>query len=120
MEMGPMGGQLADAGSFFFEVMDDPTDESFHIALLDIKKENPTVKDSKIKMTVEHGKKSTAFTCSVMDGTHYHCKPKQKYGKKNKGTLVLSGERDGVKAKHAATLALPMGMMDMMDMHHHH
>jgi len=92
---GPNGGFIRMPGVFHTEVVPDKKDQSFHLYLLDIEFKNPTVKDSSVDAHFEHkGKPNIKFSCEVMGGNHYHCKPSQKYSSK-KGKLILSVKREG-------------------------
>lgn len=92
---GPHGGFVRMPGLFHTEVAFDTKDDSFHLFLLDVEFKNPTVKNSSVEAVVEQGKKSkVSFSCSVMGGNHYHCKPQRPYSKSN-GKLVLKATRDG-------------------------
>ncbi len=92
---GPNGGFMRMPGVFHTEVVPDKKDQSFHLYLLDIEFKNPTVKDSTVDAHFEYkGKPNIKFSCEVMGGNHYYCKPSQKYSSK-KGKLVLNVKREG-------------------------
>lgn len=96
---GPHGGYIEMSKNIHTEVNPDK-DGSFHIFLLDGNFENPTVKDSSLKVSIKPAKKgkSLEFGCEVMGGTHFHCKPKSKAPLPKDGQLVLHAVRDGVQA----------------------
>lgn len=93
---GPHGGKIQMANIIHTEVNPDK-DGSFHIFLMDKNIENPTVKNSSLGATIVSGKTKMPLTCSVMGGSHYHCKTKSQ--RPTTGSLILDANRDGVKAQ---------------------
>ena len=101
---GPHGGHIKMPSNFHTEVVGDK-DGSFHIFLLDMQFENPTVKDSEIKAHVLNGKKKTKLNCSVMGSNHFHCKSSKAI---KTGSLVLKAKREGSWAGTDAVYQLPL------------
>ena len=90
---GPHGGKIEMAKNVHTEVAADK-DGSFHIFLLDGNLLNPTVKNSSLDAAIKTAGNETKLNCSVMGGTHYHCKSKGLRPKE--GQLSLKANRDGV------------------------
>lgn len=90
---GPHGGKIEMAKNVHTEVNADK-DGSFHIFLLDGNVENPTVKNSSLEATIKSAKKDIKLNCSVMGGTHFHCKSKEP--RPTEGKLLLKAKRDSV------------------------
>lgn len=101
---GPHGGHIKMPANFHTEVIADK-DGSFHIYLLDIQFQNPTVKDSEIKAFVLNGKKRTDLKCSIMGSNHFHCKGSKPV---KSGSLVLKAKREGTWASADAKYDLPL------------
>lgn len=96
---GPNGGFIRMPSAFHTEVVLSDTDDSFHLYLLDMNFQNPTVKDSQVKAVYEvKGSKPVNFKCEVMGGNHYHCLPDGKYSK-SKGKLALTVKREQFEGK---------------------
>lgn len=101
---GPHGGHIKMPANFHTEVIADK-DGSFHIYLLDIQFQNPTVKDSEIKAYVKSGKKKTNLKCNVMGTNHFHCKGSKPI---KTGSLILKAKREGTWAGMDAKYDLPL------------
>lgn len=99
---GPHGGKIEMAKNVHTEVNADK-DGSFHIFLLDGNIENPTVKNSSIEATIKSTKKDIKLNCSVMGGTHFHCKSKD--ARPTEGKLLLKVKRDNVRVDVSYDLA---------------
>jgi hypothetical protein len=99
---GPNGGHIRMPGNFHTEVIADK-DGSFHVYLLDIQFQNPTIKNSEVKAHIISGKGKTKLKCKPM-GTHFHCKGGTPA---RKGSLVLKAKRSGVIAGTDAKYPLP-------------
>ncbi|MBY0315907.1 MAG: hypothetical protein K2Q26_10330 [Bdellovibrionales bacterium] len=99
---GPHGGVIEMAKNVHTEVNADK-DGSFHIFLLDGNIESPTVKNSSLEATIKSAKKDVKLICSVMGGTHFHCKSKE--ARPNEGKLLLKAKRDGVSVEVSYDLA---------------
>lgn len=106
---GPNGGHIKMPANFHTELIADK-DGSFHIYLLDIQFQNPTVNNSEIKAYVKSGKKKTNLKCSVMGGSHFHCKGAKPV---KSGTLVLKAKREGTWASMEAKYELPLKSFDV-------
>lgn len=103
---GPNGGFIRMPGVFHTEVVPDKKDDSFHLFLLDLEFKNPTVKNSSVEALLEQQRnKKVKFSCEVMGGSHYHCKPDKAYSK-DSGKLTLKVKRDG--AQGSAEYQLPL------------
>ena len=100
---GPHGGRIEMAKNVHTEVAADK-DGSFHIFLLDGNVENPTVKNSSLEALIKSEKKDLKLQCSVMGGTHFHCKMKEK--RPRSGTLLLKAKRDNVDVEVKYDLAM--------------
>ncbi len=101
---GPHGGNIKMPANFHTEVIADQ-DGSFHVYLLDIQFQNPTIKDSEIKAYAKNGKKRTNLKCSVMGTNHFHCKAAKPI---RSGSLILKAKREGTWASMDATYDLPL------------
>ena len=101
---GPHGGHIKMPANFHTEVIADQ-DGSFHVYLLDIQFQNPTIKDSEIKAYTKNGKKRTNLKCSVMGTNHFHCKAAKPI---RSGSLILKAKREGTWAGMDATYDLPL------------
>lgn len=99
---GPHGGVVEMAKNVHTEVNADK-DGSFHIFLLDGNIENPTVKNSSLEATIQSSKKDIKLACSVMGGTHFHCKSKEI--RPTEGKLLLKAKRDSVSVDISYDLA---------------
>lgn len=94
---GPNGGFIRMPGVFHTEIIPDEKDGSFHLFLLDIEFKNPTVNNSSVEALLEQKRnKKVKFSCEVMSGNHYHCKPDKGYSK-DSGKLTLKVKRDGAE-----------------------
>ena len=94
---GPNGGFIRMPGVFHTEIVFDKKDDSFHLFLLDIEFKNPTVKNSSVDAMLEQKRnKKVKFSCEVMGGNHFHCKPDKGYSK-DSGKLTLKVKRDGAE-----------------------
>lgn len=93
---GPHGGRIEMAKNVHTEVAADK-DGSFHIFLLDGNILNPTVKNSSLEASIVTTKGEAKLNCSIMGGTHYHCKSKEKRPKD--GSLNLKANREGVSVE---------------------
>lgn len=101
---GPHGGHIKMPANFHTEVIPDK-DGSFHVFLLDMQFQNPTIKDSEIKAYVKSGNNKTTLKCSVMGTNHFHCKG----SKPNlNGNLFLKAKREGTWASMDAQYELPL------------
>ena len=105
---GPHGGHIKMPANFHTEVISDK-DGSFHVYLLDIQFQNPTVKDSEIKAYVMNGKKKANLKCSVMGTNHFHCKGSKPA---KTGSLILKAKREGTWASMDAKYDLPLKSFD--------
>lgn len=119
---GPNGGFIRMPGVFHTEVVPDKKNDSFHLFLLDLEFKNPTVEKSSVEAILEQEKnKKIKFTCEVMGGNHYHCKPDKAYSK-DSGKLALKVTRDG--AMGSAEYQLPLkwkdGSNNKKEMDHSH
>ena len=90
---GPHGGKIEMAKNVHTEVNADK-DGSFHIFLLDGNIENPTVKNSSLEATIKSMKKEIKLNCSVMGGSHFHCKSRE--ARPKEGQLFLKAKRENV------------------------
>lgn len=91
---GPNGGFIRMPGVFHTEVVPDQKDKSFHLFLLDLEFKNPTIKDSSVEAVLEQKRnKKVNFSCEVMGGSHYHCKPDKNYNNES-GKLTIKAKRD--------------------------
>lgn len=106
---GPHGGHIKMPANFHTEVIADK-DGSFHIYLLDLQFQNPTVKDSEIKAYVKSGKKKTNLKCTVMGTNHFHCKGAKPI---KTGSLILKVKREGTWAGMDAKYDLPLKEFDV-------
>ncbi|WP_347356657.1 hypothetical protein [Bdellovibrio sp.] len=88
---GPHGGHIQMPGAFHTELIVGK-DQSAHIYLLDMNFENPTAQNSEIKVTAKNKKAEVKYTCSVMDGNHFHCIPDGKVPAKT--TLIVQATRE--------------------------
>ena len=114
---GPHGGMIKMAKTIHTEVASDK-DGSFHIFLLDINFSNPTVKNSTLSGSIASSQGDFKLDCSVMEGTHYHCKTKNVRPKI--GKLNLKANRDGVSVDVSYDLkALDGGMKETNAVHTH-
>jgi hypothetical protein len=103
---GPNGGFIRMPGAFHTEVIPDKKDSSFHLFLLNLEFKNPTVENSSVEAVVEQKRnKKVKFSCEVMGGSHYHCKPDGKYSMSS-GKLTLKVKREG--AEGVAEYQLPL------------
>ena len=102
---GPHGGHIQMPANFHTEVVPD-SDKSYHIYLLDLQFQNPTVKNSNVKAyTINGSKHKTGLKCAVMGEDHFHCiSPKPI----NKGFLIIKAMREGTKASMEAKYILPL------------
>lgn len=101
---GPHGGYIKMPANFHTEVIADK-DGSFHIYLLDLQFQNPTVIRSEIQAHIISGKIKSNLSCKPMGTTHFHCtgtKPDIK------GELILRAKRQGTWASMKAKYALPL------------
>lgn len=105
---GPHGGHIKMPANFHTEVIADK-DGSFHVYLLDIQFQNPTVKDSEIKAFVKSGKKKINLKCAVMGENHFHCKGSKPI---TSGSLTLKAKREGTWASMDAKYDLPLKAFD--------
>lgn len=87
---GPHGGNVEMPGAFHTELVLDK-DQSAHIYLIDINFQNPTTKDSSVKVFARNKKMEVPFSCSIMDD-HFHCVPSKKY--QAKGEIVVQAVRE--------------------------
>lgn len=106
---GPHGGHIKMPANFHTEVITDK-DGSFHIYLLDLQFQNPTVKDSEIKAYVKSGKKKIKLTCNVMATNHFHCTGSKPI---KTGSLILKAKREGTWAGMDAKYDLPFKAFDV-------
>lgn len=90
---GPHGGRVEMAKNVHTEVATDK-DGSFHIFLLDGNIENPSTKNSSLEASIKSSKEELRLDCSIMGGTHFHCKSKKVRPKD--GRLDLKVNREGV------------------------
>lgn len=102
---GPHGGHIQMPANFHTEVVPDK-DGSFHIFLLDMNFENPTIKDSDIQARIVAGKKTASLSCKPMGNNHFHCAAQGKNPRT--GTLFLKVKRDGTQAQMEAQYKLPL------------
>lgn len=121
---GPNGGFIRMPGVFHTEIVFDKKDDSFHLFLLDIEFKNPTVKNSSVDAMLEQKRnKKVKFSCEVMGGNHYHCKPDKGYSK-DSGKLTLKVKRDGAEgtAEYILPLKWAKGAKDAKETDHssHH
>ncbi len=93
-QLGPHGGQIKMTQNLHSEVNADK-DGSFHIFLLDAQLKNPTIKNSVLGATIKSTKNEMKLNCSVMGGSHFHCKSKDVRPKV--GQLILKGSREKVE-----------------------
>ncbi len=116
---GPHGGKIEMAENVHVEVNADE-DGSFHIFLLDGNILNPTVKNSSLKAVIKSAQKDMKMSCSVMAGTHYHCK--MNGTRPNEGKLYLKANRDGVKVDFEYDLSKlqPSKIKSEQKSGHHH
>jgi len=101
---GPHNGYVKMLGTFHVEAAAD-TDGSFHVFLLDVNFKNPTIKNSSIEMNFVHGGTKNPFTCKVMGGNHFHCKPQGKYNLQ-RGKLFVKAKREGAVGEGSYDLPL--------------
>ncbi len=105
---GPHGGRTQMPANFHTEVVSDK-DGSFHIYLLDMEFQNPTVKNSTIKAyIVNDGKRKTSLKCNIM-GDHFHCKSPRPI---SSGNLIVTANRNGTQATVDAKYELPLKPFD--------
>lgn len=114
---GPHGGKIEMAKNVHTEVNADK-DGSFHIFLLDGNVENPTVKNSSLEATIKSAKKDIKLNCSVMGGTHFHCKSKN--ARPKEGKLLLKAKRDNVDVEVSYDLAAFSEVPKTEGEHTHH
>lgn len=115
---GPHGGKIEMAKNVHTEVAADK-DGSFHIFLLDGNLLNPTVKNSSLDGSIKTSKEEIKLDCSVMGGTHYHCKSKAVRPKD--GKLNLKANRDGVVVDVSYDLkAFDEVLKEKKETSHHH
>ena len=88
---GPNGGHIQMPGPFHTELEIDPAQDA-HIFLLDLNFQNPSVKDSSVQAVFKSGKTSIDYSCSIMGGNHFHCKPQKKLPAQ--GELVIKAIRE--------------------------
>ncbi|MNK07873.1 hypothetical protein D3C87_257950 [compost metagenome] len=96
---GPHGGHIRMPGAFHTELSLDEKTQDLHVYLIDMEFKNPTVKESKLEAVAKRGKSSVKFTCSVMDGNHFHCVPEKKYPLK--GEIILNATRENAVGNEA-------------------
>lgn len=77
-------------GAFHTELVLDK-DQSARIYLIDMNFQNPTTKDSSVKIFARDKKAKVDFSCLAM-GDHFHCIPAKKYPPK--GELVVQAIRE--------------------------
>lgn len=101
---GPHGGHIRMPANFHTEVVADK-DGSFHIYLLDLQFQNPTINRSEIQANIVSGKLKSNLRCKPMGTTHFHCT-----GTKSniKGELILRAKRLGTWASMKAKYTLPL------------
>lgn len=95
-KLGPNNGYVKMPGGFHTEVVPN-NDGTFKVYLLDIQFKNPTVKNSKVRATIDNGKKTDVACTAKRD--HFHCSSKK--GDLAKGTLSVTAERNSVKGNEA-------------------
>lgn len=106
---GPHGGNVEMPGAFHTELVLDK-DQSAHIYLIDINFQNPTTKDSSVKVFARNNKTEVPFSCSIMHN-HFHCIPSKKY--KLTGELVVEAVREKAAGNQAVyKLPLKFGKAD--------
>ena len=106
---GPNGGHIKMPANFHTEVIADK-DGSFHIYLLDMQFQNPTIKNSEIKAYVISKKKRTNLKCNVMGANHFHCKAAKPI---KSGSLIVKAKREGTWASMEAKYDLPLKAFDV-------
>lgn len=106
---GPNGGHIKMPANFHTEVIADE-DGSFHIYLLDMQFQNPTIKNSEIKAYVISKKKRTNLKCNVMGANHFHCKAAKPI---KSGSLIVKAKREGTWASMEAKYDLPLKAFDV-------
>lgn len=114
---GPHGGRIEMAKNVHTEVAADK-DGSFHIFLLDGNIANPTIKNSSINAVIKSAGKDVKLNCSVMGGTHYHCKSKDT--RPTEGQLILKAKRENVQVEVTYDLALLQPEPQKPADHSHH
>lgn len=114
---GPHGGKIEMAKNVHTEVNADK-DGSFHIFLLDGNVENPTVKNSALEATIKSNNKDIKLNCSVMGGTHFHCKSKD--ARPKEGKLLLKAKRDSVEVDVSYDLSMFNVNSKSSETHSHH
>jgi hypothetical protein len=106
-KLGPHGGYIQMPGTFHTEVVPG-SDVSYVVYLLDIKFQNPVIKDSYVKLRIEHNQQTINFKCPSM-GNHFHC---QQIGKiPTEGKLYVIAKRLGQVGKEAI-YPLPLRLKD--------
>ncbi|AFY01867.1 hypothetical protein [Bdellovibrio bacteriovorus] len=116
---GPHGGHILMPGAFHTEITVDK-DQGVHVYLLDMNFENPTTKDSSVKVTARGKKTTVAYNCSIMGGDHYHCIPEGKVPTKTE--LVVEATREKAVGNEAI-YKLPLKALKggkKQESHHHH
>lgn len=101
---GPHGGHIQMPADFHTEVIAD-ADGAFRVYLLDLKFENPTIKNSSVNAYILKGKKKNDLKCEAMGDDHFHCTG-QKFQKS--GSLIVKAKRDGKEADIEAKYKLPL------------
>lgn len=119
---GPNGGHIQMPGAFHTELIVDK-DQSAHIYLLDMNFQNPTTKDSDVKVIARTKKSEVKYNCNIMDGNHFHCVPTKKVSAKT--DLIVQATREKAVGNEAVyKLPLPAFKEAAKDKkeesHHHH
>ncbi|MGZ5279385.1 MAG: hypothetical protein ACXWC9_05560 [Pseudobdellovibrionaceae bacterium] len=98
---GPHGGQIEMPGAFHTEVVADA--DGFKVYLLDIKFENPSVKDSSVRVELKSDQTRVSSACEKrLD--YFFCRTGKNV---SKGTLVVKAVRENAKGNDA-NYSLPL------------
>lgn len=112
---GPNGGFIRMPGAFHTEAIPDGSNK-IKVYLLDINWQNPSVKDSSIKVT--HKKSKTAVECAV-ESNYFVCQFPQKVNLNKKGEISVEATREGQKGM-IVSYPLPLKLEKVDDGHGGH
>lgn len=103
-KMGPHGGYIRMPGAFHTELV-PAGDNAFKVYLLDMQWKNASVKNSKLKLSLQ-SKRTWVATCAS-EADYFLCKFKPDPGLSLNGELVVEAVRDGQIGK-AMSYPLPL------------